>query len=30
VRAEIEAWRNEEDGALTKALNVAGLPVGWA
>jgi hypothetical protein len=30
VRAEIEAWGNEQEGALTKALNVAGLPVGWA
>lgn len=30
VRAEIDGWRDEKDGVLTKALNVAGLPVGWA
>jgi len=30
VRAEIERWRDEKDSVLTKALNVTGLPVGWA
>ncbi len=29
VRAEIAKWRDEKEGVLTKALNVAGLPVGW-
>src|SRR5215210_1968775 len=29
VRAEIERWRDEKDGRLTKALNVVGTPVEW-
>ena len=29
VRAEIERWRDEKDGVLTKALSVADRPVEW-
>ncbi len=29
VRTEIDAWRDEKDGALTKVLNVVGAPVEW-
>ncbi len=30
VRDEIDTWQDEKDGVLTKALNVTGLPIGWA
>lgn len=29
VLSEIELWRDEKDGMLTRSLNLAGLPVGW-
>ena len=29
VRTEIERWRDEKDGRLTKALSVIGAPVEW-
>jgi hypothetical protein len=30
VQKEIEKWKNEKDGVITKALNFVGRPVEWA
>ena len=29
VRQEIEGWKSQKDGLVTKALNVAGKPIDW-